>query len=105
MENGRPLEEPNDGGSTRVKGDDETRRRDRMPMRLDFDDLPVAAGAEDGCTTLGLSLRVERDVSRRLGVRIGLDVAAEARMALVNTNWDVLPGLTIKLPSVVLDFL
>ena len=104
MENGRPLEEPNDGGSTRVKGEDETRRRDKMPMRLDFGDLPVAAGADDGCTALGL-VRVERDVSRRLGVRIGLDVAAEGRIAFVNTNCDVLPGLTIKLPSVVLDFL
>ena len=105
MENGRRVEEPNDGGSTRVKGEDETRRRERMPMRLAFGDLPEAAGAEAGWTTVGLVVDVERDVSRRLGVMIGLDAGAKDRIALVNTNCDVLPGFTIKFPSVVLDFL
>ena len=39
----------------RVKGEAETRRRDRTPIRLLFGDLPAAAGADDGFAVLRFS--------------------------------------------------
>ena len=36
----------------RVNGDDEIRRRERIPMRLLLGDLPAAAGADEGFAVL-----------------------------------------------------
>lgn len=56
MENGRPPSMPlpeKDGGLTRVNGLAVIRRRERMPIRLLFGDLPATAGAESTCRGVG----------------------------------------------------
>lgn len=76
IENGSPLPltlDPNEGGSTLVNGEDETRRRDKIPARLLLGDRPATVGAEDGGFLL-----VESD--RRFEVAIG-------RLAMRAESW------------------
>lgn len=101
MENGKPLETPKDGGSTRVNGEDETLRRERMPARLDLGERPAAGGADDGA----IGLRVDvRAISRRFGVMTGRFTDANEELSLFKTKCDTLPGLT-GFPSRFLAFL
>ena len=65
-DSGTPVREScleKEGGSTRAKGLDDTRRRDRIPMRLLFGDLPIAVGAEDAAAR-----RLFCDLSGIIGV-------------------------------------
>jgi len=55
----------NEGGSIRVKGEDAVRRRERMPTRLLFGDLPATAGAVDGVAVLFRCPKGDDGVSRR----------------------------------------
>jgi len=102
MENGKPLETPKEGGSTRVNGEDEQRRREEsMPNRLDLGERPAAGGAEEGAAGLRVA---ERAVSRRFGVIIGLDTDANEELSLFKIKWDALPVL-IGYPSRFFAFL
>ncbi len=72
-----------EGGSIRVNGEDAVRRRERMPIRLLFGDLPATAGAVDGVAVFFRCPKGDAGVSRRTeGL---LNVVAEGN-ASVKTN-------------------
>ena len=61
-----------------MKGEEDTLRRESMPMRLLLGERPAAAGADKGAAVLRVE---ERTVSKRLGVIIGLDRGVGAEIA------------------------
>ena len=84
-----------------MNGEDDTRRRESIPIRLVFGERPAAAGAEKGA----LGFCVEgRAASRRLGVRIGLERDVVDEIVSLNTKCETLAGLT-GYPSTFLAFL
>lgn len=97
----------------RVKGLDDTRRRDKIPMRLLLGDLPATVGAEEGPTRrlLGdLSGITGVDGTSALrfcslaGVIMGRLVTLGVQRVFVRTKCDALFGFT-KSMSLFLDFL
>ncbi len=91
------------GGSTRVKGLEDTRRRDKMPMRLLLDDLPVTVGAEEGrlCAALSGTTGVDGTSALRFkslaGVIMGRLIALGVERVFVRAKCDALFGFTLFL--------
>lgn len=70
----------------RVKGEEEIRRRDRIPMRLLLGDLPAAAGADEGFAVLRFCPSGDCGVSNRVGVIVGLVKVLGAGDTFVRMN-------------------
>lgn len=114
-ESGTPVRDPSlgqEGGSMRVKGLEDTRRRDRIPMRLLFGDLPIAVGAEAPARRLfcNLSGILGADGTSALrfwsfpGVMMGRLTTLGTEGVFVRMKCDALFGLA-KSRSIFLDFL
>ena len=94
-----------EGGSTRVKGLAEARRRERMPIRLLLGDLPAAVGAEEDWFALRFTPSVEvRGVSRRIGLVFGPTSDNGAEDTFLRMKADGLIGMLMVSSNVLAFF-